>query len=375
MSYGSIEVVVDGAGYPVELAPGFDGLARALGAVLRPGRVVVVSNDVVAPLHAEAARAALVGAGWDVIRIDIPDGESQKTLATWATLVSRILDVQPDRGTPVVALGGGVTGDLVGFAAASVLRGLPFVQVPTTLLAMVDASVGGKVGVNSAQGKNLVGAFWQPRLVYAPFSALGTLPMEELRCGLGEVLKHAVLAGEDALRELEADQGALRARDPAALARAVRASVACKAAVVAADPRESGVRATLNLGHTLGHAVEQVAGFGRVRHGEAVAIGLVAISRFAERRGWAEPGLVRRVADLCGGLGLPVRCGDDLDRDALVRAVTFDKKRDRATITLVVPSAPGRVALRPLPLGEVPELVDSLFDSPSGPPPPTRSEA
>lgn len=375
MSYGSIDVVVDGTGYPVELAPGFDGLARALGAVLKPGRVFLVSNDVVAPLHADAVRAVLVGAGWEVLRLDIPDGEAEKTLATWTSLVLRVLDLHPDRNTPVVALGGGVTGDLVGFAAASVLRGLPFVQVPTTLLAMVDASVGGKVGVNSAHGKNLVGAFWQPRLVYAPFSALRTLPMEELRCGLGEVLKHALLAGEAATRELEADQAALRAGDSAALARAVRASVACKAAVVAADPRESGVRATLNLGHTLGHAVEQVAGFGAVRHGEAVAMGLVAISRFAERRGWAETGLARRISDLCVGLGLPVRCAPGLDRDALVRAVTFDKKRDRATITLVVPSAPGRVALRPLPLGEVPELVESLFDSPSGPQPPTRSEA
>lgn len=375
MSYGSIDVVVDGAAYPVELAPGFDGLARAMGAVMRPGRVFVVSNDVVAPLHAEAVRAGLADAGWDVRRVDIPDGESQKTLATWSSLVSQVLDLHPDRSTPVLALGGGVTGDLVGFAAASVLRGLPFVQVPTTLLAMVDASVGGKVGVNSPHGKNLVGAFWQPKLVYAAFSALDTLPVEELRCGLGEVVKHALLSGEDALRELEADQPALRSRDPAALARAVRASVACKAAVVAADPRESGVRATLNLGHTLGHAVEQVAGFGSVRHGEAVAIGLVAITRFAERRGWAEAGLARRVADLCLGLGLPVRSPVELDRDALVRAVAFDKKRDRATITIVVPSAPGRVTLRPLPLGEVPDLVGSLFDSPSGPRPPTRSEA
>ena len=268
-----------------------------------------------------------------------------------------------------------MTGDLVGFAASSVLRGLPFVQVPTTLLAMVDASVGGKVGVNSAHGKNLVGAFWQPRLVYAPFSALGTLPDAEVRCGLGEVVKHALLSGEDALRELEGDQAALCRRDPAALARAVRASVTCKSAVVAADPRESGVRATLNLGHTLGHAVEQVAGYGRVRHGEAVSIGLVAITRFAERRGWASPGLARRVADLCAGLGLPVQAPGDLDHDELCRAVGFDKKRDRATITLVVPSAPGRVALRPLPIGEVPDLVDSLFDSPSGPTPPTPSEA
>ena len=362
-SFGTVNVEVEGEAYPVVLAPGFEGLGQAVAAVLPAGRIVVVTNDVVAPLHAAAAEQALRAGGWDPAFVVLPDGERHKNLDIWRDLVGRLLDVPVDRRTPVLALGGGVTGDMVGFAAASVLRGVPFVQVPTTLLAMVDASVGGKVAVNTIQGKNLVGAFWQPRLVYAPFAALETLSDAELRCGLGEVLKHAVLGGEGPFAALEADAPALRNRGSEAVARAVRASVVCKAAVVAADPRELGVRATLNLGHTLAHAIEAVAGYGAIRHGEAVAMGLIAVTKYSEAAGWSHSGLSRRVAELCVGLGLPARPADDLDRDALVRAVAFDKKRDRATITLVVPAAIGQVVLRNVPLTEVPALVDALFES------------
>ena len=374
VTFGSVTVEVDGSRYRVELAPGVVGLAASMAAVLPRGRAVLVTNDLVGPLHGDAVEAELSGGGWEVSRVTLPDGEANKTLDTWTWLADRILDTMPDRRTPVIALGGGVTGDIVGFAAASVLRGLPFVQVPTTLLAMVDASVGGKVGVNTPHGKNLVGAFWQPRLVFAPFDTLHTLPDDELRCGLGEVVKHAILSGEAALASLEADAPALRRRDAPALARAVRASVECKAAVVAADPREVGVRATLNLGHTLGHAVERVAGYGRVRHGEAVAIGLIGVLRYCEARGWAAPGLTRRVEAICTLLELPVITPQDLDPAALVQAITFDKKRDRATITLVVPTAPGRVDLRPLPLAEVPGLVDALFGSPHATAPAPKSD-
>ena len=362
-SFGTVTVAVDGDPYPVTLAPDFEGLGRAAAAVLPVGRLLLVTNDRVGPLHAAAAESALTAAGWETQRITLPDGEAHKDLATWSGLMDQVLAAGIDRRTPIAALGGGVCGDMVGFAAATARRGVPFVQIPTTLLAMVDASVGGKVAVNTPQGKNLVGTFWQPRLVYAPFSALTTLPDDELRCGLGEVVKHAVLAGEDALLELEGDVARLRAREPDAVARAVRASVLCKAAVVAADPRELGVRATLNLGHTLAHAIETVSGYGVVRHGEAVAMGLVAVTRWCEARGWAAPGLARRLHTLCAALDLPVRPAQDLDRSALVHAVRFDKKRDRATLALVVPAAPGRVDLRSVPLAEVPALVDALFES------------
>lgn len=356
-----IPITVEGGTYPVVLAPGLGGLGAGLAQLMPVGRCVLVTNSVVGPLHAASARASLVGAGWEVADVVVPDGEDHKDATTWLGLVDALLDARVDRKTPVLALGGGVTGDMVGFAAASTQRGLPFVQVPTTLLAMVDASVGGKTGINTRQGKNLLGAFWQPRLVWAPFDTLHTLPDAELRCGLGEVVKHVLISGEDALAACEDRAPALVARDDVALAAVVRESVQTKARVVEADPRETGLRAILNLGHTAAHAVEAVAGYGELRHGEAVALGLVAMCRFAEARGWVEsPGLAARVERLLQRLGLPVSLPTDLDHGALVAAVSFDKKRTRGTITIAVPVAPGRVVLRPLPVEEVPDLIAQL---------------
>lgn len=365
-----IPVTVEGVSYPVLLTAGLDGLGDALTEVFPAGRrCVLVTNTVVGPLHRDQAVAGLTAAGWEISVVTITDGEERKDADNWLSCVYGLLDARVDRKTPVLALGGGVTGDLVGFAAASVLRGVPFVQVPTTLLAMVDASVGGKVGINTAHGKNLLGAFWQPSLVYAAQSTLRTLPDEEMRCGLGEVVKHAVLSGEEALRAVEERADALVARDPGALAEVVADSVRCKAAVVAADPRENGVRATLNLGHTLGHAVERVAGYGAIRHGEAVALGLVGMCRFAASRGWiTDPALPARIGRLLERLGLPIEAPPGLDPAALVEAAGFDKKRTRGTLLLVVPVAAGNVQLRSLPLDEVPELVSALY----APPVPTR---
>lgn len=357
-----IPVAVEGAAYEVRLAAGLMGLGEALGEVLPRGRVAVVTNTVVGPLHGAATEAELAAAGWEPVRITIPDGEDRKNASTWMGLVEALLDARVDRKTPVLALGGGVTGDLVGFAAASTNRGLPFVQVPTTLLAMVDASVGGKTGFNTRHGKNLVGAFWQPRLVWAPFSTLATLPDAELRCGLGEVVKHAVIAGEEAFARCEALAPRLAARDPEALARVVADSVRTKAAVVAADPREAGLRAVLNLGHTAGHAVEAVAGYGKLRHGEAVAMGLLAMARYTRERGWlADPALPDRVERLLRALALPVDVPPGLGREELVAAVGFDKKRARGKLTIAVPASFGQVELRSLPIEEVGGLIDCLF--------------
>lgn len=357
-----VPVEIQGEPYDVRLEPGFAGLGAGLAEVFPVGRAVLVTNTVVGPLHADAALGALAAAGWEVTPVTIPDGEERKDASTWLGLVEALLDARVDRRTPVVALGGGVTGDLVGFAAASANRGLPFVQVPTTLLAMVDASVGGKTGFNTRHGKNLVGAFWQPRLVWAPLAALRTLPDAELRCGLGEVVKHAMIAGEEAFARCEALAPGLAAREEAALATVVADSVRTKAAVVAADPRESGLRAILNLGHTAGHAVETVAGYGALRHGEAVAMGLVAMARFAAARGWVEDAaLPDRVERLLVALGLPVRPPAGLDRAALVAAAGFDKKRARGTLTIAVPVALGRVELRPLPVEAVDGLIDALL--------------
>ncbi len=357
-----IPVNIEGAAYDVVIAPGFAGLGEALGAVAPKGRCVIVTNAVVGPLHAPALRAELLGAGWEVSCLDVPDGEAHKTLANWSALLHAILELGVDRRTPILALGGGVTGDLVGFAAASVLRGLPFVQLPTTLLAMVDASVGGKTGVNTAHGKNLVGAFHQPRLVWASLATLSTLPREELRGGLGEVVKHALIAGECALAACEASAPALRAGDPEALARVVAESVVTKAGIVAADPLEQGSRALLNLGHTLGHALEAVLGYGVLRHGEAVGLGCLAMTRFARAQGWLpDPGLPERLERLLCALELPTHVPGAPSPLALAKAVGFDKKRLRGMIRIVVPIAPGRVELRSLPLNEIPALVASLW--------------
>ncbi|MES2642552.1 MAG: 3-dehydroquinate synthase [Myxococcota bacterium] len=363
-----IPVAVAGAAYDVVVADTFAGLGAAMAELRAPGRCVVVTNPVVGPLHAAALEAELRGAGWLPERLDVPDGEAHKTLASWQGLVEGLLVARVDRHTPVLALGGGVTGDLVGFAAATVLRGLPLVQVPTTLLAMVDSSVGGKTGVNTPHGKNLVGAFHQPELVWAALDTLRTLPDAELRCGFGEVVKHVVIRGEEALAACEALAPALVRRDAVALARMVADSVRTKAEIVAEDPHEAGRRAILNLGHTLGHAVETVCGYGVVRHGEAVALGLLGMTRYAARQGWlADPGLPARLHALCLALGLPTVVPPGVDATALVAAVGFDKKRARGMVRLVVPSAPGRIDLRSLPVEEVPALVRALLEPPFDP--------
>lgn len=342
-------------GYEVVLAEGYD----ELGAVLDEaglGRGIVVTNPTVAALHGGTLRAAL-GArvvGWE----EVPDGEAHKDLGTWRAVVDALLAARVDRGTAVYAFGGGVVGDLAGFAAATVLRGLPLVQLPTTLLAAVDASVGGKTGVNTPAGKNLVGAFHQPALVWASTAVHTTLPAREHRCGLGEVLKHAVLDGPEAFAALEADADALVAREPLATTAAIRQSVALKARIAEADPHERGVRALLNLGHTLGHAIEAVAGYGVVSHGEAVAVGLVAAARRGRALGLTEAGFVRRVERLAERLGLPTVAPAGLDAHALVRAMGFDKKRDRGMVKLVIPAAAGDVRLVPVPEAELVHLVE-----------------
>ena len=335
-------------GYSVEVAPSLRGLADHLDRKLDPQRGVVVTNPTVRALHGAALAEELksLPLSW----IEIPDGEEHKTLDGWQRVVAEILAGRPDRRTVVIAFGGGVIGDLAGFSAACVLRGLPLVQVPTTLLAMVDASVGGKTGVNTPAGKNLVGAFYQPTVVWAALETLSTLPARELRCGLGEVVKHAVLAGEIDLAALEASAHALRSGDPAALAAAILASIAVKARIVERDPTEHGERALLNLGHTLGHAIETTGGYGRYSHGAAVAIGTMAVARLGMGAGVpVDVRFVDRLEGLFHALGLPVHTPDELNDAALIEAMGFDKKRERGMVKLVIPVAPGDVRVRLVP--------------------------
>jgi 3-dehydroquinate synthase len=276
-----------------------------------------------------------------------------------------LLDAKVDRKTLIIGLGGGVTTDIVGFAAATVLRGMKFVNVPTSLLAMVDASVGGKTGVNTRHGKNLLGAFWQPSLVLVPIEALETLSDFEYNCGMGEVVKHAVLeeTGEF-FGWLEAHAADLSNRKAGekhlkAVTHAVRKCCEIKAAVVGEDEREDGKRALLNLGHTVGHAIEHVLGFGNIAHGVAVAIGTVAEARLAEIRGEAPKGLAKTIAALLQKLNLPYYL-ETVDIDALLDAVFMDKKREGAKITITVPKAIGNVALVKVDPSELRKAFETL---------------
>ena len=314
-----------------------------LASVRPPSRCAVVTNPVVGALYAEQCLASLRAANFEPFLLEIPDGEKHKTLATWSQLVEQLVGAGVDRKTLVVALGGGVTGDVVGFAAATALRGLPVVQIPTTLLSMVDSSVGGKTGVNLAEGKNLVGAFYQPELVYVDVDCLQTLSDAEIRCGLGEVVKHAMIDGDPFFSRLESLVPALNRRESEAFLEMVDACCRVKAAVVAEDERESGRRAILNLGHSIAHAVETVLGFGRIRHGEAVAMGLLAEAAWAQAAGICDPQSVSRLRNLIGSLGLKTQVA--CEKNDLIAALYRDKKMSRAKLLLPVPVGIGEVRL------------------------------
>ncbi|MHB1555956.1 MAG: 3-dehydroquinate synthase [Isosphaeraceae bacterium] len=276
----------------------------------------------------------------------VPPGEASKSLEGAAGLYDELVRMRADRHTAIVALGGGVVGDLAGFAAATYARGIPLLMVPTTLLAQVDSSVGGKVGVNHPGAKNIIGAFHQPSGVWVDTETLRTLPDRELRCGLAEVVKYGVILDAAFFGELEGQVEAILARDPRALRSIVARSCRLKAAVVERDEREeTGLRAVLNFGHTVAHAIEAVAGYdGPYQHGEAVAVGMAAEARLAERMGWIGPEVVGRIERLLVRLGLPT-AAPGLDAERLIDAMTRDKKNRGGRIRFVLPRAIGRVEL------------------------------
>ena len=324
--------------YPVIVETGALGRLAALAAERLEGRaLVMIADDAVFAL----LQAGRLGApAWRGVTLTFPAGEASKTRETWARLTDELLARGYGRDTGIVALGGGVAGDLAGFVAATYLRGVPCVQVPTTLLAMLDASVGGKTGVDTPEGKNLIGAFHPPVLVVSDPAALATLPEREFRAGMAEAVKHGLIADREYFRWLEREASALLAREPAALERLVRRSVEIKAEVVSGDEREAGRRAILNAGHTVAHAIERATSYG-VPHGEAVAIGLVAECELAFRLGRAAPAVGERVAALFGRLGLPTRLPSPLDPGDLVQAMASDKKNRSARIRFALPSELG----------------------------------
>ncbi len=324
--------------YPILIGPGLIDDAGKMLARLASPRVAVVSNEVVAPLYLERLVRPLQEAGVRVCSVILPDGEATKQWDSLNRIHDTLLAERCDRTTTVVALGGGVIGDLAGFAAATYQRGVPFIQVPTTLLAQVDSSVGGKTGINHPRGKNMIGAFWQPRLVLADTDTLKTLPDRELSAGLAEVIKYGLIRDLPFLEWLEAHMDALLARDAAALSHAIERSCANKAEVVAGDELETakeGGRALLNLGHTFGHAIETGIGYGEWLHGEAVAAGTMMAAELSRRLGWLAGSDVARVRALLNRAQLPVR-GPALGADRYLELMAHDKKVLAGRLRLVL---------------------------------------
>jgi 3-dehydroquinate synthase len=305
-----------------------------------PCPALVVADTATAPLYGETVMASLRAAGFSPTLHTLPAGETHKTLATVQTIWGAAQHAGIDRGGLFIALGGGVVGDLTGFAAASWLRGVRWAVLPTTLLAMADSSLGGKTGADLPEGKNLVGAFHPPVLVLTDPATLATLPIAEIRAGLAEVVKHGVIDDPELFDACAALAGRPEAilGDDAFVARAL----AVKVRTICQDPYEKGIRAALNLGHTIGHGVEQALHFA-ISHGEAVAIGLIAEARIAETLGLAETGLAGRLAAVLGGLGLPVDLPPGLDRAACLRAIRLDKKRVAGTVRFALPIRIGAV--------------------------------
>jgi len=332
--------------YPVHIG---NGLLSYIGGALRDSgvvegtRVAVVSNPVVGPLYSTRVMDSLQSASLRPFACSIPDGEQHKTLTAVAGLYDRFLEQGLDRPGVVLALGGGVTGDVVGFAAATHMRGVRLVQVPTTLLAMVDASVGGKTGVDLPQGKNLVGTFKQPVLVVIDPSVLATLPDEEMRCGMAEVIKHGVIGDPELFAQLEASEAEFPSWWSQQGANRIAQALRVKIGVVEEDPFEKGRRAALNLGHTVGHGLERLSGF-NTRHGEAISIGMAAAARIAVELDRAEQSLVERIEAILTTWELPVRC-PPLDAEAIWSAMTHDKKKRGDLLRWALPRTIGEVEM------------------------------
>jgi len=343
-----VEVELGERSYAVEIASGsLDGLGAAVAAVVRARRAVLVTVPPVGRRFAPRALRSLRAAGFSVARIEVPDGDASKNLRQVSRIYARLLALGADRDSALVALGGGMVGDLTGFAAATFLRGIPFVQVPTSLLAMVDASVGGKTGVNLPEGKNLVGAFHQPRLVWIDPALLASLPARELAAGFAEVVKKAAIWDADLFQTLERDAESLRGLDRVGLESVIERAVRIKAEVVSRDEREQGLRMLLNFGHTLGHAVEALQRYRGLLHGEAVAIGMVFAARRSEALGHAPPGTANRLEALCRRFELPTE-PPAFPRRAYLAALRVDKKSRDSRIRFVVLEGIGRARTVPL---------------------------
>lgn len=336
----SLQVSLGDRSYPIHIGSGVLSRDDLVAPHFKSRKAVVVTNTTVAPLYLERLQATLAKAGVSSFPVVLPDGEQFKTWETLNLIFDGLLAKRCERSTTLVALGGGVIGDMGGFAAACYQRGMPFIQVPTTLLSLVDSSVGGKTAINHPFGKNMIGAFYQPRLVLADISTLNTLPDRELRAGLAEVIKYGLIRDPAFYVWMEQHIDRLLARDPEALAYAVHRSCANKAEVVAADERESGERALLNLGHTFGHAIETGLGYGEWLHGEAVAAGTLIAAELSCRLGWLGGDAVHRIEQLFVRAGLPV-VAPKLGVERYLELMSHDKKVEDGRLRLVLLKAIG----------------------------------
>jgi 3-dehydroquinate synthase len=323
------------------------GLLKTLGpavqALAPAPSCAIISDSTVAPLYLQTAVQSLTSAGYRVIEHVFPAGEESKTIQTAVTALDAILNAKIERRTPVIALGGGVVGDLAGFVAATLLRGVPFIQCPTTLLAAVDASVGGKVGVDHPAGKNLIGAFHQPRVVLTDIATFSTLPPREMCGGLAECIKHAVIRDVSLFDFISSNLSNIMSCDEAALSELVARNVAIKAAIVQQDPYEKSVRALLNLGHTFGHAIETLHHYKGVSHGEAVALGMIAAARLAHARGTFPTDDLRKLHTLIKQANLPTSIR--VDPDHALAAMATDKKVQGGRIRLILPTRIGQAEI------------------------------
>ena len=340
----TLHVDLDERSYPVYIGRDLFDDHSLLGKHITGTQVVLVSNGTVAPIYLDRVRAAL-GERHLITEVILPDGEQFKTLDTLAQIFDQVMADRHNRSTTFIAVGGGVVGDITGFAAACYQRGVHFIQVPTTLLAQVDSSVGGKTAVNHPLGKNMIGAFYQPQAVLIDTQTLHTLPARELSAGLAEVVKYGLICDEPFYRWLQADMPKLLAREESALAEAIERSCANKARVVAEDEREAGLRAILNLGHTFGHAIETTQGYGSWLHGEAVATGMLLAARLSANRGWLAAEEVEALQRLLASMQLPVAPPPEMSTATFIDLMGRDKKAIDGRLRLVLLRALGEAAI------------------------------
>lgn len=329
--------------YPIHIEAGLLSKPAVLSPYIKSPLAVIITNDVVAPLYLEKAKAACGDV--HIETIIIPDGEQHKSLEQFGVIMTRLLEMNAARDTTLIALGGGVIGDLCGFAAASYQRGVPFIQVPTTLLSQVDSSVGGKTAVNHPLGKNMIGAFYQPVFVAIDTDTQSTLPAREFAAGMAEVIKYGIIYDKNFFKWLEDHADKLKTLETKTLADAIYRCCEIKADVVAKDEREGGLRAILNLGHTFGHAIEAEQGYGNWLHGEAVAAGTVIACQAAEALNWMDASESRRVTALMAAFDLPVAGPDSMNKDAYMKHMRRDKKVEAGNIRFVIPQGIGHAVV------------------------------